>query len=222
MSDETGTPIDLIIEDHLDTVTAKRTTDNYHRARYQFDFVINGEEIGFEISNKVQKWYSWKRLRNRLSNRTDIDIAPPARDGGDEWRRFIIDIANNGEKETFTGERTIAVNRLREEIEQRTGYTTLTDAVKQDGVFIDDSAGHLWIDRDVVRDIWENAENGESGPLNDWYGFTVGAELSARGYVADHEGEYQFTRDEQVDGRYTPLWVMDGDFAEPAEVIGNE
>lgn len=209
-------PLNVWLEDRVEKVTVKRTTD--HRDVADWTWHIRGSR-NFTTSATKDGIPHWNPdvLRVKIHTRTGDDPAPPEEDLADRavWRDWINEfIEQHGESYTQDGPRTAVAEALMSFIERTDAYTDLADAVDgRSALALDEDDGELLVPREHIERLCDAEEVTSRG---------LQVEFESRGWLAMGG---QASRLERVrvgdESRQVRVWVLDLDAipSEPASII---
>lgn len=207
-------PIDVRI-DNAEEVKIRRTTDHVPDAEVIFDFG-NGDRVPFEMRNEQGRrgFCSAEVFRDEMFDAGMSYPDKPTEDRRDarDWKDYIMDVVEGYGPVDVTeieerGDRTKAVDALRNEIESSAGFGDLNH-VKGGGnrVYWNRGAGEVWILNRVPKNITEDRDVSTAG---------LQAELDARSCTVERKDGAVSERGTAANGDRLTFWVLNDAKMEP-------
>lgn len=207
-------PFDEILEDELNEVVIVRTTDAKQGTIYRWQFA--GASVETKATSEGRTHFHWTDFRDEYFDALGEDPAKPTqeRQGGEEWREFIVGLVEDrGREVTTRGPRSSAVDGLKNFIRRSRAYGDIEHMVERDGLYLDEpleeDPSELWVPNHEVKRISDDHELSTVRELQ--------LELDARGYTRNRiagVSESTFVNNNKV-----TYWVLDAGIAEPAEYL---
>lgn len=222
------TPLDKWIRENLQEVRVTRTTDHINVTTYSWDF--GGVTVETESGEESRAHYHWQNFRDHIEESGGPYLNDPNDPLTDmkEWRDFMVRQREQHETvKTYVGQRTMAVRKLQNAVEQRDAFESLEAVLNYGGVHAvlneeppdgtdpvnTDTAPQrlpewrvdtLLVPNDMAKDAVEDTSATVRG---------LQVELDARGYTI--EGQAGISVEKYVAGQRNRFWVVTGDFANP-------
>jgi hypothetical protein len=203
-----------VIEEDLIEVVKSKSTDHHQRTVYHWRFPGGIVETRQSKDDK-HSHFDWGHFRHDYFDATDEMPDPPENSGSEDWVAFLVEqIEENLRVDKSKGPRTCAVDELRGNIRSKTGYAELEDAIRHDGVYIDDDPENgdpdeVWVPNAIIKRICDNNELNSTRALQ--------LELDARGLSSPQIVGVSHT--ERINDRSVTFWRLAVDIATPAGYV---
>lgn len=191
-------PINIWIENNVETVEKMMSTDSRTETKYKFIFKNIDKTIE---SDGVHR--SLSQFKNELMDTTDTRFESPQfsdsepYDNSDDWSKFIDDfILDNMVKKTYRGSCTKCIENVKKKINR--AFDDIEQAVDRDASYYDKEENKLYIPSMLIMSEAEKLDLSVEA---------VQSELDSRGVING-----SVSTQESVDGERKRYWKLPEDF----------